>query len=473
MKLKDDFLWGGATSANQYEGGFNEGGRGLSINDVHKGGNVNTPRVIHEYIHEGDYYPSHEAVDFYHRYKEDIALLAEMGFKCFRMSISWSRIFPRGDESEPNEEGLRFYDNVFDELLKYGIEPVVTISHYETPLTLVQEYGSWRNRKLIGFFQRYCNVLFNRYKDKVKYWMTFNEINCILGNENPYLQAGINFKEDENKIDIKLQASHYMMVASALTVADCHKIIPDAKIGCMLLYPTTYPATCAPIDQIMTRDAMNMTYYFGDVFVRGHYTNLCTSYQEKVGGHFKIDEGDEEILKNGIVDYIGFSYYSSKIEGANVTEFTGGNMMRGGKNPYLKTSEWGWQTDPVGLRIALNNLYDRYQIPLFIVENGLGAIDKVEEDGSIIDDYRIEYLSQHIKAFKDAVEIDHVDLMGYTPWGPIDIVSAGTGEMKKRYGFVYVDKDDNGKGDLNRSRKKSFYWYKKVISTNGEDLKNN
>ena len=473
MKLKDNFLWGGATAANQYEGGFNEGGRGLSINDVHKGGNVNTPRVIHDYIHEGDYYPSHEAVDFYHRYKEDIALLAEMGFKCFRMSISWSRIFPRGDESEPNEEGLRFYDNIFDELLKYDIEPVVTLSHYETPLTLVQEYGSWRNRKLIKFFQRYCNVVFNRYKDKVKYWMTFNEINCILGNENPYLQAGINFKEDENKIDIKLQASHYMMVASALAVADCHKIIPDAKIGCMLLYPTTYPATCAPIDQIMTRDAMNMTYYFGDVFVRGHYTNLCTSYQEKVGGHFKIDEGDEEILKNGTVDYIGFSYYSSKIEGANVTEFTGGNMMRGGKNPYLKSSEWGWQTDPIGLRMALNNLYDRYQIPLFIVENGLGAVDNVEEDGSIIDDYRIEYLSQHIKAFKDAVEIDHVDLMGYTPWGPIDIVSAGTGEMKKRYGFVYVNKDDNGKGDLSRSRKKSFYWYKKVISTNGEDLANN
>lgn len=472
MKLREDFLWGGATAANQYEGGFNEGGRGLSINDVHKGGNVNTPRVIHEYIHKGDYYPSHQSVDFYHRYKEDIALLAEMGFKCFRMSISWSRIFPRGDESEPNEEGLKFYDNVFDELLKYGIQPVVTISHYETPLTLVQEYGSWRNRKIIQFFQKYCNVLFTRYKEKVKYWMTFNEINCILGNENPYLQAGINLKDDENRIDVKLQASHNMMVASALAVTDCHRIIPDAKIGCMLLYPTTYPATCAPIDQIMTRDAMNMTYYYGDVFVRGHYTNLCTSYQEKVGGHFTIEPGDEEILAAGKVDYIGFSYYSSKIEGANVTEFTGGNMMRGGKNQYLKSSEWGWQTDPIGLRMALNNLYDRYQIPLFIVENGLGAVDKVEEDGSIIDDYRIDYLSQHVKAFKDAVEIDHVDLMGYTPWGPIDIVSAGTGEMKKRYGFVYVNKDDDGKGDLSRSRKKSFYWYKKVILTNGEDLSN-
>ncbi|CVI70968.1 Aryl-phospho-beta-D-glucosidase BglH [Clostridiales bacterium CHKCI001] len=472
MKLTKKFLWGGATAANQFEGGYNEGGRGLSINDVHKGGNRNTPRVIHAHIHEGEYYPSHIAVDFYHRYKEDIALLAEMGFKCFRMSISWSRIFPRGDEEKPNEEGLRFYDNVFDELLKYGIEPVVTISHYETPLVLVQEYGSWRNRKMIGFFQNYCQTLFRRYRGKVKYWMTFNEVNCILGNANPYLQAGINFKPGENQIDVKLQASHYMMVASALAVSDCHKIDPDAKIGCMLLYPTTYAATCAPEDQLLAREAMDMTYYFGDVFVRGKYTNVCTAYQEKTGGSFTVEPEDADILAAGTVDYIGFSYYSSRIEGAHVTEYTGGNMMRGGKNPYLNTSEWGWQTDPIGLRMALNNLYDRYQIPLFIVENGLGAVDQVESDGSIIDNYRIDYLAQHIQAFKDAVEIDHVDLMGYTPWGPIDIVSAGTGEMKKRYGFVYVDKDDEGNGTLNRSRKKSFYWYKKVIATNGEDLSN-
>ena len=472
MKLRKDFLWGGATAANQFEGGYLEGGRGLSINDVHKGGNVSTPRVIHETIHEGDYYPSHEGVDFYHRYKEDIALLAEMGFKCFRMSIAWSRIFPNGDDPEPNEEGLQFYDNVFDELLKYGIEPVVTLSHYETPLALVKNYGSWRNRKMIQFFQNYCRVVFERYKGKVKYWMTFNEINCILGNENPYLQAGINFKEGENRIDVKLQASHYMMVASALAVADCHRIDPEAKIGCMLLYPTTYPATCAPSDQVMTRDAMAMTYYFGDVFVRGRYTNTCTAYQEKTGGHFTMEPGDEKILKEGTVDYIAFSYYSSKIEGARVTEFTGGNMMRGGKNPYLETSDWGWQNDPIGLRMALNQLYDRYQIPLFIAENGLGAVDQVEADGSIIDDYRIDYLARHIQAFKDAVEKDHVDLMGYTPWGPIDIVSAGTGEMKKRYGFIYVDKDDEGNGTLNRSRKKSFYWYKKVIASNGDDLEN-
>lgn len=470
--LRPDFLWGGATAANQLEGGYLEGGKGLSIDDVYKGGSATVPRVIDDHIIEGDYYPSHEAVDFYHRYKEDIALLAEMGFKCFRMSIAWTRIFPRGDEEEPNEEGLRFYDNVIDELLKYNIEPVITISHYEMPLTLVKEYGSWRNRKLVEFFHRYSKVLFERYKGKVKYWMTFNEVNCTLGMDKPYLQAGIVYREDENIPDVKLQVTHHLLVASALAVKECHRIDPAAKIGCMLIYPTTYPHTCDPLDQIKARDVMAPTYYYGDVYVRGRYTNVCTAYQEAIGGHFTMEPGDEELLREGVVDYIGFSYYSSRVEGVHVTEYTGGNMQRGGKNPYLKATEWGWQIDPIGLRMALNNLYDRYQLPLFIVENGMGAVDKVEEDGSIIDDYRIDYLRSHIKALKDAVEIDHVDLMGYTPWGPIDLVSAGTGEMKKRYGFIYVDKDDNGNGTLERRKKKSFGWYKKVIATNGEDLEN-
>ncbi len=470
--LRPDFLWGGATAANQLEGGYLEGGKGLSIDDVYKGGSATVPRVIDDHIIEGDYYPSHEAVDFYHRYKEDIALLAEMGFKCFRMSIAWTRIFPRGDEEEPNEEGLRFYDNVIDELLKYNIEPVITISHYEMPLTLVKEYGSWRNRKLVEFFHRYSKVLFERYKGKVKYWMTFNEVNCTLGMDKPYLQAGIVYREDENIPDVKLQVTHHLLVASALAVKECHRIDPAAKIGCMLIYPTTYPHTCDPLDQIKARDVMAPTYYYGDVYVRGRYTNVCTAYQEAIGGHFTMEPGDEELLREGVVDYIGFSYYSSRVEGVHVTEYTGGNMQRGGKNPYLKATEWGWQIDPIGLRMALNNLYDRYQLPLFIVENGMGAVDKVEEDGSIIDDYRIDYLRSHIKALKDAVEIDHVDLMGYTPWGPIDLVSAGTGEMKKRYGFIYVDKDDNGNGTLERRKKKSFGWYKKVIATNGEDLDN-
>ena len=470
--FKPDFLWGGATAANQFEGAYREGGKGLSIDDVYKGGSAKVQRVIHHRVVEGEYYPSHEAVDFYHRYKEDIALLAEMGFKCFRFSIAWTRIFPRGDETEPNEAGLQFYDKVIDELLKYGIEPVVTISHYEMPLALVQEYDSWRNRKLVEFFHRYCVTLFERYKGKVKYWMTFNEVNCTLGLARPYLQAGIVYRPDENEADVKLQVTHHLLVASALAVKECHRIDPEAKIGCMLMHPTTYPDTCDPLDQVEARNAMLPTYYYADVYARGRYTNTCTAYQQAIGGHFTTEPGDMELLREGVVDYIGFSYYCSRTIGVHVTEFTGGNMTWGGKNPYLKATEWGWQIDPIGLRMALNEFYDRYQIPLFIVENGMGTIDTVQPDGSIVDDYRIAYLASHIQAMKDAVEIDHVDLMGYTPWGPIDLVSAGTGEMKKRYGFVYIDKDDEGNGTLARTRKKSFYWYKKVIASNGEDLSN-
>ena len=469
MKLKKDFLWGGATAANQYEGGYNEGGRGLSINDVEMGARHGVAREIHDYIHEDAYYPSHEATDFYHRYKEDIKLFAKMGFKCFRMSISWSRIYPRGDEETPNEEGLEFYDRVFDELLKYGIEPVVTLSHYETPLTLVKEYGSWRNRKLVDFFERYCKTVFTRYKDKVKYWMTFNEINGCLEVPCPWHQAGIIYQEGEEHYQTILQASHHMFVASAKAVIAGHEINPDFKIGCMLIYPTTYAATCNPEDQILMRDKMNNTYYYGDVHVRGRYTNTCTSVWHKHNVTIKMEPGDEELLAKGKVDYIGFSYYFSGIAGNNAEEIEG-NVLKGGRNPYLKMTDWGWQIDPLGLRTALNELYDRYQVPLFIVENGMGAIDIVEADGSINDDYRIEYLREHIKAFKDAVEIDEVDLIGYTPWGCIDLVSAGTGEMRKRYGFIHVDKDDEGKGTLERRPKKSFYWYKEVIESNGEKL---
>ena len=460
MKLKENFLWGGATAANQYEGGYNEGGRGLSINDVEKGAKHGVPREIHEYIHENTYYPSHVATDFYHHYQEDIKLFAQMGFKCFRMSISWSRIFPRGDEEQPNEEGLAFYDKVFDELLKYGIEPVVTLSHYETPLTLVNEYGSWRSRKLVDFFEHYCKTVFSRYKDKVKYWMTFNEINGCLEVARPWHQAGIVYRDDEDHYQTILQASHHMFVASAKAVIAGHEINPNFKIGCMLIYPTTYAATC---------NKMLNTFYYGDVHVRGRYTNTCTSLLHKHGVEIKMEPGDEELLAKGKVDYIGFSYYFSAVEGNDAEEIEG-NVVKGGRNPYLKMTDWGWQIDPLGLRTALNELYDRYQLPLFIVENGMGAVDTVEVDGSINDAYRIDYIKEHIKAFKDAVEIDEVDLMGYTPWGCIDLVAASTGEMRKRYGFIYVDKDDEGNGTLARKPKKSFYWYQNVIKTNGEEL---
>ncbi|WP_050637633.1 6-phospho-beta-glucosidase [Candidatus Stoquefichus sp. SB1] len=466
--MRKDFLWGGATAANQYEGGYNENGKGLSIADVERGSQLGVTRQIDDRVIEGVYYPSHVATDFYHNYKEDIALFAEMGFKCYRMSIAWTRIFPRGDEEKPNEEGLKFYDDVFDELLKYNIEPIVTLSHYETPLVLVQEYGSWRNRKLIDFFVNYAQTCFNRYQGKVKYWMTFNEINATLASPRPWHQAGIVYQENEDRWQTAIQASHHMLVASAKAVKLAHEIDPHNQVGCMLLIPESYAASCSPEDQIARRNKMALTFYYGDVHVRGRYTNTCQSLWKKYHTKVQMAKDDEKVLSEGIVDYIGFSYYFSSIEGKDLQQVEG-NVFTGGKNPLLPATQWGWQIDPLGLRSVLNELYDRYQIPLFIVENGMGAVDSVE-DGQIHDDYRIDYLKQHIQALKDAVEIDGVDLMGYTPWGCIDLVSASTGEMKKRYGFIYVDKDDQGHGTLKRMKKDSFYWYKKVIASQGEDL---
>ena len=466
--MRKDFLWGGATAANQYEGGYNENGKGLSIADVERGSQLGVTRQIDDRVIEGVYYPSHVATDFYHNYKEDIALFAEMGFKCYRMSIAWTRIFPRGDEEKPNEEGLKFYDDVFDELLKYNIEPIVTLSHYETPLALVQEYGSWRNRKLIDFFVNYAQTCFNRYQGKVKYWMTFNEINATLASPRPWHQAGIVYQENEDRWQTAIQASHHMLVASAKAVKLAHEIDPHNQVGCMLLIPESYAASCSPEDQIARRNKMALTFYYGDVHVRGRYTNTCQSLWKKYHTKVQMAKDDEKVLSEGIVDYIGFSYYFSSIEGKDLQQVEG-NVFTGGKNPLLPATQWGWQIDPLGLRSVLNELYDRYQIPLFIVENGMGAVDSVE-DGQIHDDYRIDYLKQHIQALKDAVEIDGVDLMGYTPWGCIDLVSASTGEMKKRYGFIYVDKDDQGHGTLKRMKKDSFYWYKKIIASQGEDL---
>lgn len=466
--FKENFLWGGAVAANQCEGAWNIDGKGVSTADVATGGAVDKAREYTEGVIEGKYYPSHEAIDFYHHYKEDIKLLAEMGFKCFRTSINWTRIFPVGDEETPNEEGLKFYDNLFDECLKYGIEPVVTISHYEMPYGLVEKYGAWRDRRLVDFYMNYCKTIFNRYKDKVKYWMTFNEINVLA--LHPFIPAGLRFKEGENKLQVCYQAAHHQFLASAKAVKLGHEINPEFKIGCMILYPQTYPETCNPKDVQAANEFMDTTYLFADVQVRGYYSNKAKKFFERNNIEIKMENGDEEILREGKVDYIGFSYYMTIVKSTKGEDTTGGNMLGGVKNPYLKASDWGWQVDPEGFRISLNNLYDRYQIPLFCVENGLGAVDKVEEDGSINDDYRIDYLRRHIVEMKKAVEIDGVDLMGYTPWGCIDLISAGTGEMKKRYGFIYVDKDNEGNGTLARSRKKSFYWYKKVIESNGEEL---
>lgn len=468
--LNKDFLWGGAVAANQLEGAYKEDGKGISSADCMTAGSKDNPRVYTDGVIDGLFYPSHEAIDFYHRYKEDISLFAEMGFKCFRTSINWTRIFPNGDEKEPNEFGLKFYDDLFNECLKYGIEPVVTISHYETPYNLVREYGSWTNRKLIDFYLNYCEVLFNRYKDKVKYWMTFNEINCIA--LNPKIPTGIKIEREHEDFNKTIYlAAHNELLASAKAVKLAHSINKDFKVGMMMLYPLIYPETCNPNDNLISMQDMDLHYYFSDIQVRGYYSNKALKYLKRLNVNLDISEEDKKILKEGKVDYIGFSYYMSLVSSCDPNKNkTNGNMLVGVKNPYLKESKWGWQIDPIGLRISLNNLYDRYQIPLFLVENGLGAEDVLEEGNLIHDSYRIDYLKEHIKQFKLAIEEDGVDLIGYTPWGCIDLVSASTGEMKKRYGFIYVDRDDSGKGTLNRYKKDSFYWYKKVIESNGEVL---
>lgn len=470
-----NFLWGGATAANQLEGGYKEGGKGLNTPDVLPGGKVRLsvlkdPGFDFELNNDLYTYPNHEAIDFYHRYKEDIALFAEMGFKSFRMSISWSRIFPKGDELIPSEEGLAFYDRVFDELLKYGIEPVVTISHYEMPLHLVKEYGGWRDRQVVTFFERYVTALFNRYKNKVKYWMTFNEINSSF--HMPILGLGFAIQKEEDHYQPTFQAYHHQFVASARAVQLCHEIIPNSQIGCMIVYLPTYSVDSNPENVLYAfQEEQLLNYFCGDVQVRGQYPSFIKRYWKEHGIELEIQPGDLELLKEHTVDYVSFSYYMSRTEkkDKNLEEVGEGNILGGIKNPFLKTSEWGWEIDPIGLRISLNQLHDRYQKPLFVVENGLGAYDKIEEDGSINDHYRIDYLREHIKAMGEAIE-DGVDLMGYTSWGCIDLVSASTGEMSKRYGYIYVDKHDDGSGTLNRMKKKSFDWYQKVIETNGEDL---
>ena len=488
MGFKEGFFWGGATAANQYEGGYISGGKGLAIQDVITGGDGrnNIPRRMAlkladgstkfidrrgtevpdgavPYVDEDTYYPSHVATDFYHHYKEDIALFAQMGFKSFRMSINWTRIFPNGDEKEPNEEGLQFYDDVFDEMLKYGIEPQVTIVHFDLPLHLATEYDGWYNRKTIDFYMNYVETIFNRYKNKVKYWLTFNEINNT-----------VNFIPDDASDEVYQEAYqhlHYQFVASARAVQIGHQIDPENKIGCMICGITYYPLTSDPEDILFNRSKWEKgIFYCGDVQCKGKYPTYAKRLWKEHNVKLDITEQDLEELKKGTVDMYTFSYYMSQAVTTHENDdAVSGNMSFGVRNPYLQYSDWGWALDPKGLRYYLEMIYDRYEKPLMVVENGLGAYDTVEEDGSIHDNYRIEYYRAHIEEMAKAIE-DGVDLIGYTTWGCIDLVSAGTGEMRKRYGFIYVDKHDDGSGTMKRSRKDSFYWYKKVIASQGEDL---
>ena len=460
----EGFLWGGAVAANQCEGGWDEGGKGIDLASCFQNG-LGSPFVGAP--DPNKYHPEREAIDFYHRYPQDIELFAEMGFKVFRTSIAWTRIYPTGEEDEPNEAGLAYYDRLFDCLLAHGIQPLITISHYEMPVNLVEKYGSWRSRELIGFFEKYCRTLFERFGGKVKLWLTFNEINNMR--RNPWYVGGIILKPGENKMQAIFQASHNMFVANARAVKLCHELIPDAKIGAMGSLSNIYPNTCEPQCVFETQDVRRRSLFYFDVMFRGYYPTYVYRLWEENDVHVHMEPGDLELIAQNPNEFLAFSYYRTTTHETGQPYFgdTGGDI--GTPNPYLETSEWGWQIDPTGFRYTLNELWDRYQVPLFPVENGLGAKDEVAPDGHIHDPYRIDYLRQHLTALREAIR-DGVDVMGYAYWGPIDIVSAGTYQMSKRYGFIYVDKDDEGNGTLERTRKDSFDYYKHVIETNGREL---
>lgn len=473
-----DFLIGGAIAANQCEGAYLEDGKGLSVADFLEKGTLKSRQLDFKLeFKEGTYYPRHTAIDFYHRYKTDIALFAEMGFKVLRTSIAWTRIYPNGDDQEPNEKGLQFYDDLFDEMIQNGIQPVITMSHFEMPVNLVNNYHGWEDRRVIDFFTKYAETIFKRYKDKVKYWIVFNEINGnvndIKGNHPIAIHTGITFNEGDDRYQKVYQALHHQFVATSKVIQLCHTIISDAKIGGMIAYIPSYPRTCAPEDVFLNMQSeRKRNYFFLDVMTSGEYPFYFKRYCEKYGVNLDIKESDLLLMKENTLDYIAFSYYMSITMSAHPEEYpeSDGNHFKGIKNPFVKASQWGWEVDPLGLRYSLNVLYDRYKLPLFIVENGFGSIDQINDDGEIMDDERISYLNDHLKAVIDAID-DGVEVIGYCSWGPIDLVSAGTGEMKKRYGFIYVDKDDQGNGTLERKKKKSFDWYQEVISTNGESLK--
>ncbi len=471
------FLWGGATAANQCEGAYNEDGRGLSSVDVVPYGEermrVNRGERKMLSCEPGFQYPAHEAIDFYHHYAEDIRLFAEMGFKCYRMSIAWTRILPNGDDDVPNEKGIQFYRSVFDECRKYGIEPLVTIDHFDTPIALIERYGGWRDRRMIDAYIKYCRVIFKEFGGLVKYWITFNEINMLL--HMSFMGAGIYFEPGEDKDEIKYTAAHHELVASARAVKLAHEMMPGSKIGCMLAAGQFYPYSCDPADIWDGLEKDRDNYFFIDVQARGAYPVWAKKRMERAGVTLPLAEGDAETLREGTVDFVAFSYYCSRCTTADPVLFEknarpGNAVFKAVVNPHLKSTEWGWQIDPLGLRVTVNTLYDRYQKPLFVVENGLGAVDKLEADGTVHDQYRIEYMRAHLEALRDAVCEDGIPVIGFTSWGCIDLVSASSGEMKKRYGMIYVDKDDKGGGTLARYRKDSFYWYQNVIRTNGEEL---
>lgn len=463
--FQKDFLWGGAVAANQLEGAHLEDGKQLSTADIKARGFFGGIR------RDADYYPTHHGIDFYHTYKEDLKLMADANFNIFRTSINWTRIYPTGEEEMPNQAGIDFYRSMFEECHKLGMKVMITISHYETPLAMRDKYGSWANRVYIDLYMKFVKTIATEFIDLVDYWLTFNEIGNAAVKPICWDAAAIH-PESENLLQEMYQAAHHQFVASALATKFIHETDPKAQVGAMIAYKTVYPFTCKPADVLAAEEEKRKEFFFSDVQARGYYPEYIWRYFEENNLHIEMEEGDEEIIKCYPIDFISFSYYRSRVVSTEYTEpaeVIDTSSLEGVVNPYLPKTDWGWSIDPEGLRLALQELYDRYQLPLFVAENGLGAIDTIEKDGSINDDYRIDYLREHIKAMKTAVQ-HGVNLFGYTMWGPIDIVSNGTGQMSKRYGIIYVDLDDNGMGSGKRIKKKSYDFYSNVICTNGEEL---
>ena len=475
MTFPKGFLWGGASAANQFEGGYNEGGKGLSTADLLSRGSHTESRQITKEVRPELLYPSHTATDFYHHYKEDIKLFAEAGFESYRFSINWTRIYPTGVEEAPNQEGIAFYHQVFDELSKYNIEPIVTIAHFDVPNYLTETYNGWASRELVGLYEKYAKTLFEEYHNKVKYWITFNEINTATLQIGNYLALGIRdgeyaFTDQPDDMQRRYQALHHQFIASATVSKFAHENYPDLEIGCMISYMPRYPYTAHPNDVLLAKQEENMHSKFcGDVQVKGAYPYYARAYFKENNIEIHFEPGDEALLKEGKVDYYAFSYYLTLCVSADDAVEKTGNSMIGGSgvnNPYLENTAWNAMIDPVGLRIALNDIYDRYGVPIIIVENGIGVDDQLTKDGKIHDEYRMEYLEKHIREMEKSIE-DGVDLIGYTIWSAIDIVSASTGEYKKRYGIIYVDRYDDGTGNFKRYKKDSFYWYRDLIERNG------
>lgn len=475
MKMSDNFLWGGSIAAHQCEGAFDQDGKGIGIMDLVSVGDYGKPRKIYSEIEDGVKYPSHYGIDFYHRYKEDIALFAEMGFKALRISIDWSRIYPNGDDAEPNQLGIKYYQNLVDELLKYNIQPIVTLYHFEMTINLVRKYGSWTNRKVIGYYLRFCETMFKALKGKVKYWATFNEMNHIDPQTEAtdiftYIIAGLKFSELKDKKQTLATIGYNMTLASVMAVQIGHKIDANNQIGCVFGIEPVYPVNCAPENVLKAYMQTDRDFYQIDAMCNGEFPKY--KIQEYINSGIKIDisEDDKRAFANGKLDYLGMNYYASSVAAYDGAKDKQSALFGGLQNPYLETSKWGWTIDPIGIRYLLNYTYRKYGLPIMITENGLGAEDEINNDGQIDDDYRIDYLKKHIEEIKKAVEIDNVDCFGYLTWAPIDLVSATTGQMSKRYGFIYVDMDDDGNGSLKRTKKKSFNWYKDVIESNASIL---